>query len=112
MEGFLLLMFASLAALTALLELFKRSNSKEDPADRAFLRFRGNYVLVYALMMGTLFTPTPCMWDSSAAALVAPAVYLGMAVRYQQPRCVQLATGCKVPTSTRSTSTMALNAGT
>ena len=52
MEGFLLLVFATLAALTALLELFKRSGSKEDPADRAFLRFRGNYVLVYALMMG------------------------------------------------------------
>lgn len=57
MEGFLLLVFATLAALTALLELFKRSGSKEDPADRAFLRFKGNYVLVYALMMGDILHP-------------------------------------------------------
>ena len=68
MEGFLLLIFATLAALTALLELFKRSGSKEDPADRAFLRFRGNYVLVYALMMGVFLHSTPhgCMGESGA----------------------------------------------
>lgn len=52
MDGFLLLTFASLAALTAVLELFKRKASKTDTTNREFLRFRANYVLVYALMMG------------------------------------------------------------
>ncbi|KAK9908103.1 hypothetical protein WJX75_002781 [Coccomyxa subellipsoidea] len=51
MDGFLLLTFASLAALTAVLELFKRRTSKLDTTNREFLRFRANYMLVYALMM-------------------------------------------------------------
>ena len=52
MEGFLLLVFASLAAVTASLELFKRRTSKLDKTNRGFERFKANYVLVYALMMG------------------------------------------------------------
>ncbi|CAL5229707.1 g13080 [Coccomyxa viridis] len=52
METFLLLVFASLAALTALLELSKRQRSKQETTNRDFVRFRNNYVLVYALMMG------------------------------------------------------------
>ena len=52
METFLLLVFASLAALTALVELSKRQNSKQETTNRDFIRFRNNYVLVYALMMG------------------------------------------------------------
>ena len=52
MEAFLLLTLAALAALTASLELFKRKPGKGDPTDAAFLRFRNNYVFVYALMMG------------------------------------------------------------
>lgn len=52
MEGFLLLVFASLAAITASLELFKRRTSKSDKTNRGFERFKANYVLVYALMMG------------------------------------------------------------
>lgn len=55
MEGFLLLVFASLAAVTAFLELFKRRPSKSDKANREFKRFRANYVLVYALMMGKAY---------------------------------------------------------
>ena len=58
MDGFLLLTFASLAALTAVLELFKRRTSKLDTTNREFLRFRANYMLVYALMMGG----TPCAY--------------------------------------------------
>lgn len=58
MDGFLLLTFASLAALAAVLELFKRRTSKLDTTNREFLRFRANYVLVYALMMGG----TPCAY--------------------------------------------------
>ena len=57
METFLLLVFASLAALTALLELSKRQKSKQETRNRDFLRFRNNYVLVYALMMGAFVCP-------------------------------------------------------
>ena len=59
METFLLLVFASLAALTALLELSKRQKSKQETTNRDFIRFRNNYVLVYALMMGTSVRLTP-----------------------------------------------------
>lgn len=52
METFLLLVFAAVAAIAALLELFKRQGSKQESKDREFIRFRNNYVLVYALMMG------------------------------------------------------------
>ena len=52
METFLLLLFAAVAALTAVLELSKRQSSKPETANRDFIRFRNNYVLVYALMMG------------------------------------------------------------
>ena len=52
MEAFLLLIFAVLGAFTSCLELFKRKIGKGDPTDRSFLRFRHNYVLVYAFMMG------------------------------------------------------------
>ena len=58
METFLLLVFASLAALTALLELSKRQKSKQETMNRSFLQFRNNYVLVYALMMGAFVHPT------------------------------------------------------
>jgi hypothetical protein len=52
MDAYLLLIFAVLGAFTSCLELFKRKSGKGDPTDRAFLRFRHNYVLVYAFMMG------------------------------------------------------------
>lgn len=45
-------MFAAVAALTAVLELSKRQSSKPETMNRDFIRFRNNYVLVYALMMG------------------------------------------------------------
>ena len=68
MDGFLLLTFASLAALTAVLELFKRRSSKLDTTNREFLRFRANYVLVYALMMGRApcFAPQHTLLADSA----------------------------------------------
>ena len=59
MDAYLLLVFAGLAALTSCTELFKRQSSKGDPADRGYLRFRNNYVVVYALMMGEL-----CYWHT------------------------------------------------
>ena len=52
METFLLLVFAAVAAIAALLELSKRQSSKQETTNRDFIRFRNNYVLVYALMMG------------------------------------------------------------
>ena len=52
METFLLLVFAAVAAIAALLELYKRQSSKQETTNRDFIRFRNNYVLVYALMMG------------------------------------------------------------
>ena len=57
METFLLLVFAAVAAIAALLELSKRQNSKQETTNRDFIRFRNNYVLVYALMMGAEHTP-------------------------------------------------------
>ncbi|CAK0784454.1 hypothetical protein CVIRNUC_007658 [Coccomyxa viridis] len=51
METFLLLVFAAVAAIAALLELSKRQSSKQETTNRDFIRFRNNYVLVYALMM-------------------------------------------------------------
>ena len=67
MEIFLLLVFASLAALTALLELSKRQSSKQETTNRDFVRFRNNYVLVYALMMGA--SAHPHLRDVSKAPL-------------------------------------------
>lgn len=67
METFLLLVFASLAALTALLELSKRQRSKQETTNRDFVRFRNNYVLVYALMMGTLVRLP--LWDLDQSLL-------------------------------------------
>ena len=59
METFLLLVFAAVAAIAALLELSKRQSSKQETTNRDFIRFRNNYVLVYALMMGANDAPPP-----------------------------------------------------
>ena len=59
METFLLLVFAAVAAIAALLELSKRQSSKQETTNRDFSRFRNNYVLVYALMMGANDAPPP-----------------------------------------------------
>ena len=59
METFLLLVFAALAALAALLELSKGKSSKQETTNRDFIRFRNNYVVVYALMMGASFSQMP-----------------------------------------------------
>ena len=62
MDAYLLLVFAVLASLTSSMELFKRQSSNGDPTDPGYLRFRNNYILVYALMMGELChkrTPLP-----------------------------------------------------
>ena len=68
METFLLLVFASLAALTAILELSKRQKSKQETTNRDFIRFRNNYVLVYALMMGKSHLPHPWRYRETPAA--------------------------------------------
>jgi hypothetical protein len=61
MEAFLLLVFAAVAALTAVLELSKRQSSKPETTNREFVKFRNNYVLVYALMMGATMPLAICL---------------------------------------------------
>lgn len=62
MEAFYILLFAAIAATVVFFELGKgrsasSSSSSATSLTRDFLAFRNNYVLVYALMMGT-----PCFF--------------------------------------------------
>ena len=52
MEVFYTFIFGAMAALAAILELTKSKDSAVESGSREFTRFRNNYVLVYALMMG------------------------------------------------------------
>ena len=52
MEVFYTFIFGAMAALAAVLELTKSKDSAVETGSRDFMRFRNNYVLVYALMMG------------------------------------------------------------
>ncbi|KAK9826741.1 hypothetical protein WJX81_003787 [Elliptochloris bilobata] len=51
MEVFYTFVFGTMAALAAVLELTKSKDSAVESGSREFMRFRNNYVLVYALMM-------------------------------------------------------------
>ena len=58
MEPFYTVVFGVLAAVAAVLELTKSKESAADTSSKEFSRFKNNYVLVYALMMGApLSTP-------------------------------------------------------
>lgn len=57
MEAFYTFIFGAMAALAAILELTKSKDSAVESGSRDFVRFRNNYVLVYALMMGA---PAAC----------------------------------------------------
>lgn len=58
MENFYTVTFTLLAAISGLLELSRRGETKHF-ASPDFLRFRSNYIWVYALMMGTTSSATP-----------------------------------------------------
>ncbi len=79
MEAFLLLVFAALAALTALLELSKRKSSKQETTNTDLIRFRNNYVIVYALMMGAFPAASRCS-DGATAYVSDVAISLTMHV--------------------------------
>ena len=114
METFLLLVFAAVAALTAVLELSKRQSSKPETTNRDFIRFRNNYVLVYALMMGASVplafcpsslrpqNPSRCHMDGASACFPRIANNEGVHV--------QRAIGYRVPMCMRCINTMALTA--
>ena len=52
MEWFYALLFVVLMAIAATLELWKNKKGVSEDAPLEFWRFRTNYTLVYALMMG------------------------------------------------------------
>ena len=52
MELFYIAVFGVVAAAAAALELTKTKGSAAENTSREFMRFRNNYVVVYALMMG------------------------------------------------------------
>ena len=52
MEWFYALAFGILAAIATTLELWKPKKGDSEDAPKEFWRFRANYTLVYALMMG------------------------------------------------------------
>ena len=52
MEMFYLVVFGVSAAAAAALQWSKAAEKSEGNANKEFLRFRNNYVLVYGLMMG------------------------------------------------------------
>ncbi len=54
MEVFYTFVFAVLAALAATLEITKSKEAAVESGNKEFMRFRNNYVLVYALMMGAV----------------------------------------------------------
>ena len=73
MEYFYIILFVLMAGVALFLELGKSKDSAEGSLTRDFLRFRNNYVLVYALMMGktllliavvSAFSPTLCALQS------------------------------------------------
>jgi len=140
MEVFYTAIFAAMAAVAAGLELTRSKDVASESGSREFLRFRNNYVTVYALMMGAPAGPrrscsllvalhAGCLRASDLAARVAPNLgsrARGACVRAHSraraPRCkrahadlsvrAQRATGCRARMCTRSTSTTALTAGT
>jgi hypothetical protein len=52
MEPFYIAVFGALAAIAASFELTKSKGSSSENAPKDFWKFRTNYTLVYALMMG------------------------------------------------------------
>lgn len=65
MEPFYTVVFGVLAAVAAVLELTKSKDSAADTSSKEFTRFKNNYVLVYALMMGA---PCPYLGDQNPLA--------------------------------------------
>jgi hypothetical protein len=57
MEVFYTAIFAAMAAVAAGLELTRSKDVASESGSREFLRFRNNYVTVYALMMGAPVGP-------------------------------------------------------
>lgn len=118
METFVLLVFAAVAAIAALLELPKRQNSKQETTNRDFIRFRNNYVLVYALMMGADDAPVPPVhrfpslnaYSHHLHVHLRPHSSLQMQTSSSSHRHVrvQRAIGCKAPMFTPCTSTTVL----
>ena len=52
MELFYMVVFGALAAVAAFFELTKGKSGSTENASKDFWKFRANYTLVYALMMG------------------------------------------------------------
>ena len=52
MEPFYVVVFGALAAMAASFELTKGKTGSSEHASKEFWKFRTNYTLVYALMMG------------------------------------------------------------
>jgi hypothetical protein len=109
MDGFILLTFAALAAITALLELFKRKE-KSEITNREFTRFRSNYVFVFALMMGKTLSIADT-WTASnlhrlLGSLAQSITTIDMTFLNPYVCGMQLVIGCKDPTCMHSTSTM------
>lgn len=136
MEAFYTALFAAMAAVAAALEMTRSKDAASESGSREFVRFRNNYVLVYALMMGAPMWPAavtsaarwsavhtgclcvclqqaegvPLTRDRSHQTRVAT-VPSGRSLSMLE-RSAQRATGCKARTCTRCTSTTALTAGT
>lgn len=56
MEVFYTFIFGAWTAMAATLELTRSKDCAVESGSKDFMRFRNNYVLVYALMMGAPFT--------------------------------------------------------
>ena len=59
MEPFYIGVFGALAAIAASFELTKSNGSNSENAPKDFWKFRANYTLVYALMMGEALGKAP-----------------------------------------------------
>ena len=59
MEHFYIIVFGALAAIAASFELTKSKDTSSENAPKDFWKFRTNYTLVYALMMGRALGKPP-----------------------------------------------------
>jgi len=75
MDPFYMVVFGALAAVAASFELTKGKNSSSENASKEFWKFRTNYTLVYALMMGAV------LWHHSSFLFV---VTLKICIAYEK----------------------------